>query len=334
MTAPSAANPAVDFLLIGGGFFGYAKEIAATLERRGRHVRWFEDRPAVDNLTKALVRLAPALVAAKAEAYFDAIIEEVRAQPIRDVLVIKGESLSPAAIGRLRQALPRARFTLYFWDSYRNMPSGSAEKVVYFDKAYTFDSADASRDARLTYRPLWFLDEYQGLPLVDQDIDVLFFGTVHTDRYAVVKRLSRVLPPELKFEKVMYFPSRLIYRARRAFDPDFWGARDGEFIFKPLDKKAILSLIARSRIVVDIERSVQSGLTMRTIEMLGAGRKLVTTNPASRDADFFDAHNIAVIDRAKPLVTEEFLSQSYRPPPDEILRRYSLAGWIDEVLGA
>ena len=37
------AKPAADFLLIGGGFFGYAEEIAATLDRRGRRVRWFEE---------------------------------------------------------------------------------------------------------------------------------------------------------------------------------------------------------------------------------------------------------------------------------------------------
>jgi hypothetical protein len=177
VTVPSAAEPAADFLLIGGGFFGYAREIAATLERRGRRVRWFEDRPAVDNTTKVMVRLAPALVSTKAEAYFDAIIEQLRSQPILDVLVIKGESLSPAAIGRLRQALPHARFTLYFWDSYRNMPANSAEKVPLFDKAFTFDPLDAAADPRLTYRPLFFLDEYAHLPKVSQDIDVLFFST-------------------------------------------------------------------------------------------------------------------------------------------------------------
>jgi len=332
MTVQGAATLATDLLLIGGGFFGYAKEIVATLERRGRRVRWFEDRPSVDNLTKALVRLAPALVAAKAEAYFDAIIEEVRAQPIRDVLVIKGESLSPAAIGRLRQALPQARFTLYFWDSYRNMPANSADKVALFDKAFSFDPLDVLADPRLSYRPLFFLDEYAHLPQVPQDIDVLFFGTVHTDRYPVLKRLQRVLPVNLRFEKVLYFPSTAIYRARRVFAPAFWGARRGEFIFKPLGKGEILALIARARIVVDVERAVQAGLTMRTMEMLGAGKKLITTNPQVVQADFFDPSNIAVIDRLRPELPAEFLSAPYMPQPAERLRRYSLSGWLDEVL--
>ena len=332
MIAQSAAKPAADFLLICGGFFGYAKEIAATLGRRGRRVRWFEDRPAVDNLTKVLVRLAPALVSAKAEAYFDTIIEAVRSQPIRDVLVIKGESLSPAAIRRLRQALPQARFTLYFWDSYRNMPANSAEKVPLFDKAFSFDPLDAAADPRLSYRPLFFLDDYAHLPQRPKDIDVLFFGTVHTDRYPVLKRLDRALPAGVRFDKVLYFPSKAVYRARRLFAPAFWRARRDEFIFKPLGKGDIQALIARARIVVDVERSVQAGLTMRTMEMLGAGKKLITTNPQVRQADFFDPSNIAVIDRLRPVLPAGFLSAPYVAQPAERLQRYSLSGWLDEVL--
>ena len=332
MTAPSALKPAADFLLIGGGFFGYAKEIAATLERRDRKVRWFEDRPAVDNLTKVLVRLAPALVSANAEAYFDSIIEAVRSQPIRDVLVIKGESLSPAAIRRLRHALPQARFTLYFWDSYRNMPANSVEKVSLFDKAFSFDPLDAAADSRLSYRPLFFLDEYAHLPQVAHDIDVLFFGTVHTDRYRVLKRLERVLPANLRFEKVLYFPSTAVYRARRVFAPAFWRARRDEFVFRPLGKGEIQALIGRARIVVDVERSIQAGLTMRTVEMLGAGKKLITTNPQALLADFFDPSNVAVIDRLRPALPAGFLSAPYVVQPAERLQRYSLSGWLDEVL--
>lgn len=41
-----------DLLLIGGGFFNYAKETTCVLEQRGRTVAWFEDRPALDTFTK------------------------------------------------------------------------------------------------------------------------------------------------------------------------------------------------------------------------------------------------------------------------------------------
>lgn len=148
-----------DLLLIGGGFFGYANEISRALALRGRTVEWFEDRPALDTITKSLLRVAPSTVAAKSDAYFERIIEKMQFKPIRDVLVIKGEALSPISIERLRAAMPRAKFTLYFWDSYLNMPTDSAKKVALFDKSFTFDPQDAQQDSRLHYRPLFFVDE-------------------------------------------------------------------------------------------------------------------------------------------------------------------------------
>jgi hypothetical protein len=321
-----------DLLLIGGGFFGYAREISRMLEQRGRKVVSFEDRPALDTFTKSMLRLAPALVAGKSEAYFDRIVAQVREQPIRDVLVIKGEALSPAAIGRLRAALPYARFTLYFWDSYRNMPKDSPKKVSLFDKAFTFDPLDAQLDRRLRYRPLFFLDEYAHLPQRECDIDMLFIGTVHTDRYAVLQKLSHALPAGVRLEKILYFPSHLVYAARRVFDPVFWRSERSEFIFRPLSKTEIQALITRARIVVDIERAAQYGLTIRTVEMLGAGKKLVTTNAKVAEADFFNPSNIAIIDRRQPALTAAFLQRPYQPPSADLLRRYSLAGWLDEVL--
>lgn len=322
----------MDTLLIAASFFGYSKEIKNVLEARGRSVLWFEDRPAIDTRTKAMVRLAPSLIRARTEAYFQHIIDQARQHPIRDVLVIKGEALSPTMIERMRAALPQARFTLYFWDSYRNMPADSPQKVPLFDRALTFDPVDAQADTRLAYRPLFYLNEYATLDSAGQDIDVLFIGTVHTDRYAVLDRLGRVLPASMRFEKVLYFPSEWMYRGRRLFDPAFRNARRDEFVFKSLAKGEVMALIRRARIVVDIERPVQTGYTMRTMEMLGACRKLITTNPKINEAAFFHPDNQLYIDRQQPVVPAEFLTSPWHPMPAGSMRTYSLDGWLDEVL--
>lgn len=321
-----------DVLFISSSFFGYAAEIVRVLESHGRQVLWVEDRPATDTKTKIAARLAPWLLQAKSERYFDSVIEQARSHPIRDVFIIKGESLSPAAIQRMRTAFPQARFTLYFWDSYRNMPANSPDKVGCVDRAFSFDPIDVKADPRLEYRPLFFLDEYASLPpAAGGDLDLLFIGTVHTDRYAVIRRIARALPAGLRFETRLYFPSQWIYRARRLFDPAFWQSQRAEFIFKPLGKAQVMALIARARAVVDIERPVQAGYTMRTLEMLGAGRKLITTNPRVTEADFYDPQNIVVINRKKPVIPADFFTTPYRPVAAELLARYSLTGWLKEL---
>jgi hypothetical protein len=321
-----------DTLLIAASFFGYAGEIKATLERRGRKVIWVEDRPATDTKTKLLLRIHPSLIATQTEAYFDGIIAQVREQPITEVLIIKGEAVSIETIERLRRACPKARFTLYFWDSYRNMPPGSADKVGHFDRAFSFDPVDVENDKRLSFRPLFYLDRFSQLPALKQDIDVLFLGTVHTDRYQVLKLLQASLPSDIRFEMVLYYPSWKLFQLRRVVDPRMWGAKRDEFIFEPVSGEQVTNLLARTRIAVDIERSVQSGFTIRTIEMIGASKKLITTNPRVQAADFYNPNNMAIIDRERPRLDEQFLRRPYEALPEPVLKKYALSGWVDEVV--
>lgn len=325
---PSALPP--DTILIADGFFGYASDIVRELERRGRRVVWFKDRPATDTVTKFLLRISPVLLASRAAAYYRGIPTRVEASAITQVLMVKAESASVASIEHLRRALPNAEFTLYFWDSYRNMSRDSRQKVGLFDRALSFDQVDVADDSRLHYRPLFYTEE---LARVEHpDIDFLFVGTAHTDRYAVLKRLEEALPGGASFKWLLYYPSRRLFRLRRSLDRRLAGSSPDEFFFQPLDRPAVRDLVRRSRVAVDIERAIQSGFTMRTIEMLGARRKLLTTNPEAADADFFRPGNVAVFDRADPKLPNSFLTSPYQELPDRVRYRYSLQGWLDEVL--
>jgi hypothetical protein len=303
------------------------------LEEKGRTVHWFEDRPATDNLTKALIRVTPSLISHRAEAHFTEVIRQVASRPITDVLVIKGEALSPEMIQRMRAAFPSARFILYFWDSYQNMPADTPQKVPLFDRAFSFDPVDTAADPRLAYRPLFYLNEYAQLPdSPTDDIDLLFIGTAHTDRYAVLNRLKAALPSTVRFERVLYFPSEWLYRSRKLTDAAFRSAHKNEFVFKSLSKDEVMALIARARIVVDIERPVQTGYTMRTLEMLGGRRKLITTNPKITEAAFFHPDNHLYIDREHPVIPDAFLASDWHAMDPDTVDRYSLDGWLAEVL--
>lgn len=322
----------VKVLLVAPDFFGYAKEIIDALQRGGIEGVWYNDRPASSTMSKALIRISPLLQKNKSERYFDRVIEDAKRLEITDVLVIKGQAMSAEAIGRLRAALPNARFTLYFWDSYRNMPRDSAGKVHLFDKAFTFDPVDAVADPRLEYQPLFYLDEFAHLPKLEQDIDVFFFGTVHSDRYKVWKGLRKALPASLTVKEILYFNSRMVYWARKIADPSFWGSKKSEFVFAPVSKHQLQTLLARSKIVVDIERPVQKGLTIRTIEAVGAGKKVITTNEFAGRSDVFTQSNVLVIDRHKVTVPSSFFASEFTALPQETVYKYTLNGWLGRIL--
>jgi hypothetical protein len=98
-----------------------------------------------------------------------------------------------------------------------------------------------------------------------------------------------------------------------------------------LKKADVLQMIAQSRAILDIQHPGQTGLTMRTIEMLGARKKLITTNPLVRGYEFFRPENILVIDRGDPVIDPGFLGVPYVELPEDLYERYSLDGWIREV---
>ena len=62
--------------------------------------------------------------------------------------------------------------------------------------------------------------------------------------------------------------------------------------FKSLSSNEIVSYYDRSNIVLDISHPGQSGLTMRTFETIGAGKKLITTNADIKNYPFYNPENI------------------------------------------
>jgi len=63
-------------------------------------------------------------------------------------------------------------------------------RASYFDRLFTFDTEDAKADACLKLRPLFFLNEYRNLPHPPSAYDLCFVGTVHSDRFTLIKKVK------------------------------------------------------------------------------------------------------------------------------------------------
>jgi hypothetical protein len=98
-----------------------------------------------------------------------------------------------------------------------------------------------------------------------------------------------------------------------------------------LNAEQTLALVEQSHIIVDVHHPGQNGLTMRTIESLGAHKKLITTNSSVVQCDFFHSDNIIVIDRLSPVIPPAFFTSEYQTIAKPIYRKYSLAEWLQEI---
>ena len=87
--------------------------------------------------------------------------------------------------------------------------------------------------------------------------------------------------------------------------------------------------------MLDVNHSAQTGLTMRTIETIGAQRKLITSNRHVVDYPFYDPTRILLMDVGAPSARaiREFLEVPGQPIDPDLLECYSVDHWVGEIIG-
>ena len=90
--------------------------------------------------------------------------------------------------------------------------------------------------------------------------------------------------------------------------------------------------IKKSKVLLDVNRNGQEGLTFRVLESLGLNKKLITTNSDIINYDFYNPNNILVINEKKPVIPISFFETNYEEIPKEIFEKYTLEGWVEKIL--
>ena len=324
-----------NIILISPRFFNYETEIKTALEKKGAHVYYINDRIKDSTFNKALFRLNLLRKRGKKRVfkYFDDHLKQSTNEKKIDYLItIVPEGFSKEIIEYYKSKLTDAIFILYMWDSIKNRPY-ILETLSLYERSYTFDKSD-SENHHIAFRPLFYTDEYYliGQATASFKYDLSFIGTAHSDRYAIITKLVKSTSKKLNTFFFFYLQHPLIAMYYKLTDSQFKNVKIKDISFTSLSKQNVLKIIEGSICVVDINHPKQTGLTIRTLEVLGARRKLITTNNDIVNYDFYDANNILVIERQNPNLTESFLTIPYKPLNVEIYNRYSISSWVNEVL--
>jgi hypothetical protein len=323
MTGDALAGRRV--LLIGIGFYDYEQSIAARLRERGADLTVFEDLPRVvrTGLVAGLLRRVRWGTKQLVARHEQRMLAAARQSRFDQVLVIKGIDLSVSFLRTLRQALPRAEFVLYQWDSLRRL-NGIEDRLPFFDRVLTFDRNDALARPELAFRPLFFRQIAQAA--ASPDIDLAFIGWLHSNRLDAVRRLQADAAAQGLTSYVYLFTGLLTWLKLALRGK----ARDVHVRTLPYDK--VMRIHARARCVYDLPHAHQSGLTMRTIEAVGMRKKLLTTALDIVEYDFYSPQNVRLVHESTSGVDREFVLSEATPVPTSVLRRYSLDAWLDDVL--
>lgn len=316
-------------LLVAPKFYIYHQEIVKELESLGADVTFF---PEIEHTiySRIAAKVSSSYYHEKVVApHKRTVIAAAKANKFDYVFIIRGGYFDAAFITDLRKYCSDACFILYQWDSTRQ--NDYRALIPCFDEVSTFDFED-SKELQIGYRPLFYISQYSSLVTATDkvtDYDLCFVGAFHSDRLDVVKFFDQHLKANRRNFYCHMYITRMALLVRLLTGKIHF--KDVKY-FKtyPLGVDCVAELYQRSSAVLDVELNIQSGLSIRTFEVLGSHTKLVTTNRHIKEHSFYNPDIINVIDRSQLAYNDHFFDMGKRHV-DFGIDRYGLREWLENI---
>jgi hypothetical protein len=310
-------------LLIAPKFYEYIARIEQAFAAEDFSVRRFDLEPSAPARFLRRVLRRPADTASAR--HFQGILHRLGSRRFDLVFLIKADSAPPSFLEALRTRQPGARFVLYEWDSLARC--NYLPIVPWFDRVFSFDQVDCAARG-FTYLPLFSCRDYEPVGSIAKTCDVCFIGGYHESRDRIVHALTRQAAGlGLDVFSHMYLPLRqylyLVFVKRRRILC--------HISFRRLSMKRTALAVKRSKVVIDVEHDGQNGISLRTIETLDAGSRLLTTNRAVLAEPFYAPDRISLIDKANPRLDPGDVD---RPLEAADMSGYRLRRWVRTIAQA
>lgn len=323
-------------LLIAPLFFDYYKKIMEEITIAGGQTDFFADAPSNSNFSKALGRINKNLIASSTRRYFNSkVLPSISGKEYDFVLVIAGMtfSLSNDMINRIRIEIPKAKFIIYAWDSVKNLPYFKDIKC-YFDLVFSFDREDTVKNANYRFLPLFYSREYEKIGEMTQEsyvYDCSYVGTAHPKKFQDINKMANSITLYFPNQYIYhYMPSKLKYYYHKATAIEYKNAKTTDFRYDKIPIDKVMEIFKLSKVILDAPQLGQSGLTMRTLECLGAKRKLITTNKDIVNYDFYCPENVLLFDD-NWTKNRIFFTSKYKEINKTIYYKYSLRNWLKSI---
>lgn len=324
-------------LLIAPTFFGYYKEIIKELKEQDYEVDYVCDFPTKSNLIKALSRVHRNFIKIPMNKYFKKEIKPLLNSNHYDyVLVIVGMTFSffPEMIEEIRESNITAKFIMYQWDGEKNI-SFIKDFHKFFDKVFTFDRIDCEKNNNYKFLPLFYIKDYENIGNDENnnfEYDISYIGTAHPQKYYFVNKMSNELKNNMPKQFIYhYMPSKLKYFYHKVFSKEFRKANLQDFEFEKIPVEKMTEVFEKSKCILDAPQKGQNGLTIRTIECLGAKKKIITTNKDIINYDFYCPENVYIYEDKFDFNNPFFMSD-FKEIDKKIYNKYSLKIWLKIIL--
>ncbi len=242
------------------------------------------------------------------------------------VFTILGTFLNSKHVNYIKKHSPNAKYSMYLWDDWKRVGCPEKEYMrTQFTHIYSFDYPDCENYG-FHFRPLFYVNNCVPSKNECSRVDVSFIGTNHSERFEWLKKIKKVCDLNNLSSKLILIVSRSEYfklaRTEKQEDLEILSTKE-------ISYHTFLEITNNSACVVDFQHPSQRGLTMRTIEALSLGVKVITTNEYIKihkdiPSDMYMVLNSNNVDEIPSFIKKESCSK--------LPEKYSLRFFLDEII--
>lgn len=287
-------------LFVGLHYHHYTQAIVDEICHSGFEANYVDIQPR-SFIFKIFKTLSSKLYQRYLNSYHRRAIERAASQQYDQVLFLQAHQMSFENLSMLRRTQGKAHFTLYNWDSLSNHDYLS--RTQFFDRVITFDREDASRHG-FEYLPLFCVRSIQAFRRNRARARSVFMvgNIVNINRYNAVERFTEYCNLSgIHFETYLVVSPVVWLQMRKQ------GIRPKGLHFSSIPKAVFARMTEEALAVFDFANHHQSGYTMRTIENLCAGKKIITNNRNILNDYFFSPDRIHCFEGFDFSGVEDFL---------------------------
>jgi len=216
----------------------------------------------------------------------------------------------------------------YLYDNLDRFPLG--KKLELFDEIYSFEDKDVESYKFKKITNYNYLSE-EPSPILNTTLDLFYITSYDKSRNKIIRKIV----PKLS---TLNLKSRIIVIGKQ-----IWKEKLHQLIFQkkelrkvelqksPLFIDDVLEGYAKSKVVLDLMREGQHGLSFRIFEAMAMEKKVITNNQSIKDYDFYDPQNILCLEEDLSNLDLSFFDTPYKKLSSTIYNKYTLNNWLNTI---
>lgn len=213
------------------------------------------------------------------------------------------------------------KMVAYQWDGIERFPL-IKQYVNLFDTFYVFDKNDVKINATFIPTTNFYFDDLMIKPEKIKKRSVFFVGTFMKNRINLLNHIGNLLLTNGLFPDFYLFKRKEKKKINNYI----------QVIPKPFGFRENILKVQQSDYLLDLHNPVHNGLSFRTFESVGYGKKLITNNLLVKEYDFYNPSNIFIIGENTDEEFKTFSTTPYQELDKEIVAKYSFTSWISRLL--